>query len=324
LASLTRPIRQRFQVNVTLIATSTDNVGVTEMYFYVDGTNISSAATSSPYTYVWNSTGTPDGTHTLYAVGEDAAGNYATTSISITVNNTTPPSRGLVGYWPFDASTTNWTTGLTLDESGTGDNGHLTRLSTSTAPISGAINQALQFNLDNQPVTASNYENVSLATTSATSLNTNFTVSAWIAPASSTPCCQSIINNGQEYSRSLYNLSLNYPASNYPSIVFGVTDGTNTATLTPYVPSKSIPLNAWTLLTCDSDSATMSCYMNGLFIGSTTRATVGSGFSENDNWFSIGTGSSNGGYFYGGIDDVRVYNHVLTPTQILQLYDQSL
>jgi hypothetical protein len=56
----------------------------------VDGTNIGSAITSSPYTTTWNSTGVSDGAHTLYAVAEDTTGNYATSSISVTVDNTPP------------------------------------------------------------------------------------------------------------------------------------------------------------------------------------------------------------------------------------------
>jgi predicted GH43/DUF377 family glycosyl hydrolase len=75
---------------VTLTATASDNVAVANVQFKVDGTNIGSAITSSPYTTTWNSTGVADGAHTLYAVAEDASGNYATSSISVTVDNTPP------------------------------------------------------------------------------------------------------------------------------------------------------------------------------------------------------------------------------------------
>jgi hypothetical protein len=76
--------------SVTLTATASDNVAVANVQFEVDGTNIGSAITSSPYTTTWNSTGVLDGSHTLYAVAEDTSGNYATSSIAVTVDNTAP------------------------------------------------------------------------------------------------------------------------------------------------------------------------------------------------------------------------------------------
>ena len=64
--------------------------GVT--YWY-DDTKIGSeiTATSSPDTYSanWDTTGVTDGAYTLYAVARDIASNYATTSISITIDNIT-------------------------------------------------------------------------------------------------------------------------------------------------------------------------------------------------------------------------------------------
>jgi hypothetical protein len=45
----------------------------------------------------------------LYAVAEDTSGNYATSSITIDVDNTDTSTTDIVGYWPFDASTTDWT-----------------------------------------------------------------------------------------------------------------------------------------------------------------------------------------------------------------------
>src|SRR6185437_4557096 len=63
---------------------------VASVQFKVDSTNIGSAITSSPYTTTWNSTGVSDGTHTLYAVAEDTSGNYATSSESVTLDNTAP------------------------------------------------------------------------------------------------------------------------------------------------------------------------------------------------------------------------------------------
>jgi lysophospholipase L1-like esterase len=77
--------------SVTLTATASDNVAVANVQFKVDGTNIGSVITSSPYTTTWNSTGVSDGSHTLYAVAEDTSSNYATSSITVTVHNAAAP-----------------------------------------------------------------------------------------------------------------------------------------------------------------------------------------------------------------------------------------
>lgn len=74
---------------VAINATATDDTGVTGVQFMLDGANLGSEVTSSPYQASWDTTGTPNGTHTLTAVARDAAGNTATAAaITVTVNNT--------------------------------------------------------------------------------------------------------------------------------------------------------------------------------------------------------------------------------------------
>ena len=81
-------------INLSAIATST--VGVTSVQFYLDGSPIGPAATSSPYTVSWNSTGASNGSHTLYAAATDNNGNTVNSSnVSITVDNQ-PPSVSLL------------------------------------------------------------------------------------------------------------------------------------------------------------------------------------------------------------------------------------
>lgn len=71
---------------------SDDSSGVVGVQFKVGATNIGTEDTSSPYTASWDTTAISDGVHTLYAVARDVAGNYATSSISITVLNAVAPS----------------------------------------------------------------------------------------------------------------------------------------------------------------------------------------------------------------------------------------
>ncbi len=75
--------------SVFLVANATDNVGVTKVEFLVDGTVVNSDI-SSPYSFSWNSTSLPNGSHTITAKAYDAAGNITTSSsVTITVNNST-------------------------------------------------------------------------------------------------------------------------------------------------------------------------------------------------------------------------------------------
>jgi hypothetical protein len=76
---------------VTVSASATDNVGVSGVQFKLDGAILDAEDTVSPYSIVWNTTGTANGSHTLTAVARDAAGNMKTsTVISVTVSNAVP------------------------------------------------------------------------------------------------------------------------------------------------------------------------------------------------------------------------------------------
>ncbi len=80
---------------ITVNATASDNVAVASVQFQVDGANVGSADTTSPYSFSWNTTSVSNGSHTLTAVAKDSSGNTATsTGVKVTVNNTnsTPPA----------------------------------------------------------------------------------------------------------------------------------------------------------------------------------------------------------------------------------------
>jgi hypothetical protein len=84
-------------VNVTVNAT--DNVAVAGVQFKLDGNNLGAEQTGAGpnYTFSWNTSGVPNGAHTLSAVVRDGAGLTVTPSINVTVNNfvdTVPPTIG--------------------------------------------------------------------------------------------------------------------------------------------------------------------------------------------------------------------------------------
>ncbi len=109
--SLTAPAAGTVTGSVTVSANATDNIGVLNVQFLLDGANLGPEQFSSPYSIVWNTVGVPNGNHTLAARARDAAGNI-TTSTSVTVNvqnavDTTPPTVSLTA--PANGATVSGT-----------------------------------------------------------------------------------------------------------------------------------------------------------------------------------------------------------------------
>ena len=75
-----------------LAANASDETGVAGVQFRLDGANLGSEDTTSPYSVAWDTTQTNDGSHLLTAVARDLAGNTTTSaSITVTVANAPPP-----------------------------------------------------------------------------------------------------------------------------------------------------------------------------------------------------------------------------------------
>ena len=74
----------RVSGTVTVSASASDNVGVTQVVFYDGTTQIGSPDTTAPYSVSWNTAVIPTGSHTLKARAYDAAGN-STLSAGVTV-----------------------------------------------------------------------------------------------------------------------------------------------------------------------------------------------------------------------------------------------
>ncbi|MDE3057019.1 MAG: T9SS type A sorting domain-containing protein [Bacteroidota bacterium] len=82
---------------ITVSANATDNVNVAGVQFKVDGANLGSEVTTTPYSVSWNTTQAANGAHTLTAAARDSAGNTATASVTVTVSNSTvTPTSNLI------------------------------------------------------------------------------------------------------------------------------------------------------------------------------------------------------------------------------------
>lgn len=77
--------------STTVSASASDNVGVVGVQFKLDGVNLGTEDTTTPYSVTWNTTSATNGTHSLTAVARDAAGNNTTsTAVSVNVDNAAP------------------------------------------------------------------------------------------------------------------------------------------------------------------------------------------------------------------------------------------
>jgi chitodextrinase len=91
--SITAPSNNATISGVTTVTgTASDNVGVSKVELYIDGTTVATD-TSTPYTFSVDTTKYANTTHTLYLEAFDAAGNDADSStVHVTVDNTVAPT----------------------------------------------------------------------------------------------------------------------------------------------------------------------------------------------------------------------------------------
>ncbi len=104
---------------VTVTADAADDNGVSQVEFFIDGGSIGIDSDGSDgWSASWDTTAYADGDHTVEAVATDSAGQTASDSISVTVDNGTaddPPSVIITN--PADGDTVSGTVSVTADAS---------------------------------------------------------------------------------------------------------------------------------------------------------------------------------------------------------------
>jgi hypothetical protein len=93
----------------SVAATASDDVGVTQVEFFVDGVSIG-VDTTAPYAVTWDTTTVTDGAHTVSATATDTANQTTSTSINVTVDNA-PASNVL-----YVSSTTDGNVGFAFSD----------------------------------------------------------------------------------------------------------------------------------------------------------------------------------------------------------------
>jgi Concanavalin A-like lectin/glucanases superfamily/Bacterial Ig domain len=259
--------------------------------FKLDGATLGSADMTAPYEYSWDTRGASNGSHTLTAVGVDAAGNQKTsTAVTVTVNNPTG-STGLIAAYGFE-ELTGTTTG---DQTGLG---HTGTISGATRSTSGKFGRALSFDGVNDWVTVADKDDLGLTT--------GMTLEAWAYPTTMNNAWRTVLLKEQAGALA-YSLYSSSPGGGRPyAVIF--TAGEQLAQGT-----AKLGANAWTHLTATYDGSALRLYVSGSLAATTlTTGSIAAGsgplrFGGNSIWSE---------WFKGRLDEIRVYNRALSQAEI--------
>ena len=209
---------------------------------------------------------------------------------------------GIVAYWSFDN-----TSNPGRDDSGNGNDGTLIG---DTNCVDGIAGKGLYFDGNGDYVDVPSSNDLSFNSPSQA-----FSTSCWIRPDTITPVVQAILENEDDYLVSIDEGLLRYRKSDSGNLYHNVWQSTN----------PEISAGSWShiAITYDGTGAGgTKMYVNGEEKPVTTHSYDGGGSASGDD-FAIGIRAYDfASEPYGGeIDEVRIYNRVLTTTEIEYLYE---
>lgn len=259
------------------------------------GTPITGTATttgSSQNITGLNVTSLPDGKLTLSAYLTDSIGGTGTTVTDIAPMAVLDAS--LVGHWTFDANDISGATAY--DRSGQGNNGTLTNGPTQ---ITGQVGGALNFDGVSQLVSYSNPPAVQIS---------DGTIVSWVKTSNAGAGYRGIFTKSQAFGTYFFNN------------IFGAYDPGSGAFRSSSINAADGNWHQAVLVFSSGNSGASKLYLDGVVVNSSTTITI-----------LLQTGAPRSGMGQGGtpqcflglIDDVRIYNRALTPTEITTLYNAS-
>jgi hypothetical protein len=275
---------------------ATDNVAV-RRYHVHRATNAGFAPTAANEIATTNATSYADtalapGTYFYKVTAEDTSGNVGPPSneVAAAVSPPPPSGNGLVAAYGFDEGSGT----SAADASGNGNTGTLS--GGAAWSTSGHSGNALSFN--------GSTGRVAIADADSLDLTTALTLEAWVRPSALSDWRTVVLkerNGGIVYS--LYaNNSGDRPAGQVD------VGGEQNA-----VGAAKLPLDTWSHLAVTWDGAMLRLYVDGVESGS--KAVTGS-LVDSSGPLDIGGNTVWGEHFAGLIDDVRVYNHALSASDV--------
>ena len=275
-------------------AAASDNVGVVRYNvhrsqtagFTPSAANRIAQPTGTSYT----DSGLAAGTYYYRVTAEDAAGNVSSASAQLTAV-VPAPTAGLVAAYGFNAGSGS----SVADSSAAGNTGSLSGATWSAA---GRYGSALSFDGVNDWVTTPD--------ASSLDLTTAMTLEAWVRP-SALGGWRTVMAK-ERTGGVVYGLYADQAGARPLGQVFIGSERNAAGT-------AALPLNAWTHLAATYDGAVLRLYVNGVLAGS---ISVSGAMAASTGVLRIGGNSIWGEWFAGLIDEVRVYNRVLTASEIQQ------
>jgi glucose/arabinose dehydrogenase/PKD repeat protein len=284
----------------TVTANAADNVGVAGVQFRLDGASLGAEDTAAPYSMPWDTTGASNGTHSLTAVARDAAGNLATAAaVSVTVaNGGGPPSGISVGYNFNEGSGT-----AAADASGHGITGTLTNGPTWPA---GKYGTAVGLDGSN--------DFVNLGNPARLQLTGSMTVSAWIYSAAF-PADDAAIVSKRDGSDVGYQLDTTIDRG--PRTIGFKLTGSSGGAMFRY-GATAMQANTWYHVTgvYNATNRTLDVYLNGQADNGPAVGTVTATQQSSAANVNIGRRPNGGFGFNGRVDDVRIYDRALSPSEV--------
>jgi len=218
------------------------------------------------------------------------SGSTASATIALTITTAASTSAGLVAQWKMDEGSGS----STADASGDGNTGTLNKASWAT----GSYGTSIAF--------TGNNSYVSVKESSSIEFSKQLTVAFWMYATSNANVDPRVVSK-------LYSWDVKLNGSNrYPQFSAG---GRYAAMKTP------LPTNTWKHVVFTFSSGTLKGYVDGVPVAFSTNTFTGTETLPLQMYgLYIGTDPSKSASFKGDIDDVRLYNRVLSDADVLALY----
>lgn len=240
------------------------------------------------------------------APGSAGAVRAGVSSKTLTNGSTLGASGGLVGHWTFDGS--DFGTAV-IDGSGNGRNGFVQGAATSSVKAKGKLGQGVNFNESGYVITVP--DNAGLNFGSAQ----DFSVSFYAQARAIAGVYAGMV--GDKLSRATNRIGFLVAYENGGVDVY-ISDGVDEVNV--FSSANAISDGAWHhIVLTASRTGNASLYIDGVSVGTpSSMAAVGS-IDDSGSPVLIGDVGFGGQPFDGVIDDVRIYNKVLTLSEIQQL-----
>ncbi len=239
---------------------------------------------------------------------------------------TLPPNNlGLVGYWSFEDATGT----IVTDFSGNGNVGTLTNMDANTDWVAGKLGKALDFDGTDDYVSVGDTSSFKFLHGGLNTSAFTSTISFWIKINDiSLQEVSGIMSTGDAGS-STVGINVYYDNENDTRrLTYSITNGLGGQPVIFAYKSSFFPNdNNWHLVTITYDqalgSANAKFYLDGTYIGPSNKAGNTPSTSNSYGALRLGSIVYDGLKLRGKLDDVRVYNRVLTDSEITKLYNRS-